>query len=324
MMRRRLGVRLHARLHLRQRGLTIIELMVGVSLGALVSLLAVTLLVKSNAGFVAQAEAAAVDDAGRFALAALERAARQSAFIDWEREDMAAGSDPAAAPRVRGLDAASLSGTTEGIESARPAAVNGSDVLALRFAGSGPGQGDGSATTCAAFSVGAGEEGWSIFYVGLSAAGDAELRCKYRSAGNWKAEAVIGGIDSFQVLYGLDTDTKLDGMANQYVSATDINNFDAQLDLEGETETDRQRDALRKTWWKKVASIKVALVVHGAKQSRDFAGKHVFDLFGASYSAAAGARDTGARLDKEAMSPAMRHRERRTFAATILLRNTVR
>ena len=309
--------------HQRQRGLTIIELMVGVSLGAMVSLLAVTLLVKSNAGFVAQAEAAAVDDAGRFALAALERAAHQTAFVDWEHEDMAAGIDPAAPPRVRGLDAASLSGTTGGIDHARPAAVNGSDVLALRFAGSGAGDGDGSATTCAAFSVGAGEDGWSIFYVGLSAAGDAELRCKYRGAKNWTAEAVIGGVDSFQVLYGVDTDFKPDGMANQFLSATDINNLDAQLDPEGETETERQRDALRKTWWKKVASIKVALVVHGANQSRQFAGKHVYDLFGAAYSAAA-AHDTGVRLDQEDLAPAKRHRERRKFEATILLRNTVR
>ena len=312
-------------LRLRQGGLTVIELMVGVSLGALVALLAVTLLVKSNAGFVAQAEAAAVDDAGRFALAALKRAALQTAFVDWEFENMVGGSDPAAAPRVRGLDAASLSGAAAGIGQARPAAVNGSDVLALRFAGSGPGEGDGSATTCAAFSVGAGEEGWSIFYVGLSAAGDAELRCKYRGADNWTAEAVIGGVDSFQVLYGLDTDFKPDGVANQYVSATDINNFDAQLDLEGETEAERERDALRKTWWKKVASIKVALVVHGARQSRDFAGKQVYDLFGAAYSDnAAGARDTGARLDKQQMAPTLRNRERRTFEATILLRNAIR
>ncbi len=308
----------------RERGLTVVELMIGVTLGVFVSLLAVTLLVRSNAAFVAQAESAAVDDAGRFALAALERAVRQSAFADWERDDLAAGTDPAAQPRVRGVDAASLSGATSGIDDPRPDAVNGSDVLALRFAGSGTGDGDGSATACAAFSVGAGQEGWSIFYVGLNKAGEAELRCKYRGTSHWTAEAIIGGVDSFQVLYGLDTDTAADGVANRFVSATDINYLDAHLDPVGATPIERERDQLRRTWWKRVASIKVALVVHGAKQSRNFAGNPVYDLFGASYSDAMGTQDTGTQLDTIDMPSGLRNRERRAFDATILLRNPLR
>ncbi|MBC7456578.1 MAG: PilW family protein [Massilia sp.] len=305
----------------RQRGLTVAELLIAVVIGALVALLAVTLLLTSNAGFLAQAQAASVDEAGRFALASIERAARQAAFVDWEREDMAAGLDPGAPPRIRGLDAATLPASSAALANPRPHAVNGSDILALRFAGAGPDEGDGSMTTCAGFSVGAGQDGWSIFYVGRNAAGVAELRCKYKGASNWSAEAVIGGVDSFQVLYGVDTDTVPDGTANSYLSASDINALDTTLALDGATDAQRGRDQMRKTWWKRVASIKVALVLHGATPSRDAYGAVVLDLFGAAYSRATGAADRGTRLTRAELSPELQERERRTFSATILLRN---
>lgn len=305
----------------RQRGLTMAELLVALAIGACLLALAVTLLLSSNAGFVAQTEAAKVDDAGRYALAVIDKAARQTAFVDWEREDAAAALDPAAPPHIRGLDAASLSGAGAALEQPRPAAVNGSDIVALRFAGAGSGDGDGSATTCAGFSVGAGQVGWSIFYVGLSAAGDPELRCKYKGANSWSAEAVIGGVDSFQLLYGVDTDLKADGVPNRFVTATDIEGMDAALQLAGATEAERQRDLMRKTWWKRVTSLKVGLVLHGAKQSQDASAKSAFDLFGAAYSGAAGGADHGTRLVREDMDADMRKRERRVFSSTILLRN---
>ncbi len=305
----------------RQRGVTVVELMIALTLGMLLVLVATSLLVVSNAGFVAQAEAASVDDAGRFALAIIERAARQTAFVDWEHESAAVGVDPAAPPAVRGLDAASLSSDSAGIDNPRPPAVNGSDVLALRFSGSGPGQGDGSATTCAGFSVGAGQDGWSIFYVGIGPGGDPELRCKFRGANNWSAEAVVGGVDSFQVLYGLDTDAAPDGTPNRYLSATEINALDEALIVVGANAQERQRERQRRSCWKRVASIKVALLVHGARQSRQVGGPPLYTLFGSSYSDSA---DSGTRVARSAMPPALQQRERRMFSATIALRNPVK
>lgn len=282
----------------RQHGLSIAELLVAVAIGTLISLLAVTLLVSASSSYIAHTEAANLDDAGRFALSALERAARQTGYADWERAD--AVPDPAGPPPIMGLDAASLSSDTTGISDPRPAAVNGSDVLALRFAGSG----DGSATTCAGFSVGAGQDGWSIFYVGNSARGEPELRCKYRGANGWSAEAVVAGVDSFQVLYGLDTDAAPDGQANSYVTASAINGLGA-------------------AWWKRVASVKVSLVLHGAQRSKSVGGPPAYNLFGPAYSAAAGG-DVGVRISKADIAPALRERVRRTYSSTILLRNQLR
>jgi type IV pilus assembly protein PilW len=288
----------------RQRGMSIAELMVAVVIGTLLSLLAVTLLVAASSSYIAHTEAASLDDAGRFALSVIERAARQTGFADWERGDAAGGPDPAAPAPIMGLDAASLSSDSAAINDPRPAAVNGSDVLALRFAGSGSADGDGSATTCAGFSVGAGQDGWSIFYVGNSARGEPELRCKYRGANGWSAEAVVAGVDSFQVLYGLDTDAAPDGQANRYVTANAIN-------------------ALGAAHWKRVAGIKVSMVLHGAQRSKGIGAPAVYHLFGPAYGAAAGA-DLGTRISKADIDPALRDRVRRTFTATILLRNQAR
>lgn len=295
----------------RQAGLTVVELMIAITLGMAVALVAVSLLVSASAAWVAQAEAANVDDAGRFALAVIERAARQASFVDWEHSG--AGADPAAAPAVHGLDAASLSSSMPGMEDPRPPAVNGSDVLALRFAGSGRGNGDGSATTCAGFSVGAGQEGWSIFYVGIGPAGVAELRCKYRGANNWSAEAVVGGVDSFQILYGID--------GGGYLRASDIHALDQALAVEGGSAQERERDRMRKSWWKRVASIKVALLVHGARRSQQRAGAPLYQLFGAAYGTSAGRADAGTSVARAGMAPVLQQRARRLFSATIMLRN---
>jgi type IV pilus assembly protein PilW len=304
-----------------QHGATLVELMVALTVGMLVMLLAAAMLVSANAAYLAQIEAAALDDAGRYALEIVTRAARQAAFVNWEREE--AGGDQAMAPApLGGLDAHSLARASEAIEDPLGDAVNGSDVLAVRFAGAGSAAGgDGSVIDCAGFGVNQHEEGWSIFFVARNAAGEAELRCKYHGNSSWSADAIVAGIDSFQVLYGLDTDTPADGVANEYVSANVLDERDAALVLAASDPAARERERLRRTHWKRVASIHVALVIHGQRPAPTEAEPRVFDLFGRAYSDAAGGADPGVRLDEAHMPDALRRRGRKLFATTVLLRN---
>ena len=305
----------------RQCGATIAELMVALTVGMLVLLMAAGLLVSANAAYIAQVEAAAVDDGGRYALEIITRAARQAAFVNWEREE--AGVDQGTAPApVGGLDARTLARATDGFEGPLDDAVNGSDVLAVRFAGAGTAAGgDGSVISCAGFGVGAQEEGWSIFYVARNAGGEAELRCKYRGSTSWGADAVIGGIDTFQVLYGLDTDVSADGVANEYVSASVLDERDAALMLAAADPAARERERMRRTHWKRITSIRVALVLHGPRRARLDSEPMVFDLFGRPYSDAAGGADPGVRLQETQMPDELRQRARKMFASTVLLRN---
>lgn len=310
---------------MRQRGLTLVELMVAITVGLLVLLFAAAMLVSANRGHAALEDAARLDDSGRFALETIARAVRQTAYVNWDRADAGIADDPTAPARVVGMDNRSLVKTADFISDPRPDVANGSDVLALRFAGAGPApDGDGSMTSCAGFGVSELQEGWSIFYVGRSAIGDTELRCKYRGSTSWGADAIVGGVDSFQVLYGLDTDVPADGLANLFVSASVVSALDDGLTLEGADETERELDLRRKTYWKRVASIKVGLILHGEKRTRMNAQPVVFDVFGPAYGDALGSADPGTRISESDMPGNLRERERRLFSSTIMLRNPPR
>jgi type IV pilus assembly protein PilW len=280
----------------RQRGATLAELLVALAVGMGAMLMAAGLLLSANAVYLAQMDAVALDEGGRYALESIARAVRQAAFVNWERAGAAAARSAGPA-RVGGLDARSLPRTSDGIDGALADVANGSDVLAVRFAGSGAAAGgDGSAINCAGFGVGENDDGWSIFYVGRDARGEAELRCKYRGANSWGADAIVAGVDSFQLLYGVDTDDPPDGVANEYVSATALDERGAAL-------------------WKRVASVRVALMLHGAHAAN--LEPRTFHLFGRPYSDAFSGVDRGVRLAEQDLPAELRRRERKLFATTI-------
>jgi type IV pilus assembly protein PilW len=296
---------------LRQAGLTLVEMMVALAIGLAVVLAAGRLLGLANGAYAAQVESAALDDAGRYALELVGRAVRQAALADPARMDLSSPVDVLPA-RLAGLDARSLGRTTADIANPLAAVANGSDVLAVRFPGAGAApDGDGSVVNCAGFTVADGEEGWSIFYVARNGEGEDELRCKYRGASNWTADAVVAGVDSFQVLYGLDTDTPRDGAANRYVNADAIRALDAAL--AGLPPQERER----RTWWKRVVSVRIGLLLHGARPTRHERAALTFQLFGAAHAAGAAAGDAGTVLREDALPQALRRRERRLFSMTV-------
>jgi type IV pilus assembly protein PilW len=296
-----------------QAGLTLPEMMIALAIGLAVVLAAGRLLGLANGAYAAQTDNAAIDDAGRYALEVLGRAVRQAGHADPLQLDLSAPVDALPA-RLAGLDAHSLGATTPDIAVPLADVANGSDVLAVRFPGAGAAPaGDGSVVDCAGFAAAAGDEGWSIFYVAKNADGDAELRCKYRGAANWSADAVVSGVDSFQVLYGLDTDTPRDGVANRYVNADAIRTLDAALAALPAQERNRQ------THWKRVVSVRIGLLLHGARPARPIGANREFQLFGAAHAADAADADEGTVLREATLPDALRRRERRLFSMTVAL-----
>jgi type IV pilus assembly protein PilW len=291
---------------IRQRGMTLAELMVALAVGLAIVLAAGRLLVLANGAYAAQVESSAVDDGGRFAVDLIGRAVRQAGAVDIAL--LASDAADAAPPRLAGLDARTLSRTTPGLSDPLQAAINGSDVLAVRFPGA-----DGGAVDCAGFPAAAGAEGWSIFYLARNSEGEAELRCKYRGAAHWSADALVTGVDGFQVLYGVDTDDPPDGVANRYLNAAALDALDADLAGLGEAEFNRR------TRWKRVVAVRVGLLLHGNRPTRAEPGSVRYDLLGAAYADAAGAIDPGSSLDEARMTADLRRRERRLFSFTVAL-----
>jgi type IV pilus assembly protein PilW len=295
----------------RSAGWGVVEFMIAIVLGLLITLLAGGLLVASGSNYRNHSDNVWLSDGGRYALQVMAQSIRQGAYVNWDSAMAPPELDPDTPSSVEGRDAASISRSSDGISVPLPPVANGSDLLALRFAGSGDGAtGDGSAVNCAGFGVSGVTRGWSIFYVAADADGEPELRCKYRSAGGWGADAVVRGVDSFQVLYGVDTDTPLDGVPNTYLNASAVRAMDDPS----------APDFNRKTYWKRVCSVKLALLLHGEKNTRADTVDMRFDLFGAAY-ADAHPDDRGVRVMEGQLPPSQRLRARRVFSMTVALRN---
>ncbi|MGV3742722.1 MAG: PilW family protein [Burkholderiaceae bacterium] len=308
----------------RASGLTLIELMISLTLGLLVVMSASLLLLTSKNSYQVQDESSRLQETGRYALELIALSAHQAGYENWEAETGAMVNDPTASASMQGLDAHTLKSGDEGITNAIPSSVNGSDVLALRFIGSGTGTvADGTVLNCAGFAVPMPvdferDRGWSIFYVGMDASDEPELRCKYRGKSAWNSEAVARGVESFQVLYGVDTD--MDRVPNRFMSAQEVDALDHGLVLEGHNAVERMLDRNRKTAWKRITAIQVALLVRSAPGVRSGERSQRFDLFGESYASYSGL-DRGTSISEADLPRKELGRMRKAFRSIIYLRN---
>jgi len=216
-------------------------------------------------------------------------------------------------PSLEGLDANRLKVDTPGMTSPVGKAINGSDVLSVQFFGAA----DGAAVNCAGFPVPNQQRSASIFYVAEDSSGEPQLYCKYQGNNSWNAAAVARGIEAFQVLYGVDTDE--DGLPNKMLNAAAVNALDAAT-TPGET-SDAVRNA--KTFWKKISTVRIAVLVRGSTNSRIEVGKTnaVYDLFGDEYSAEHASEDKGVHLLETDFANTNRQRPRKLYTATVQLRN---
>lgn len=311
----------------RERGLTLVELMISIVLGMLVVLAATALLVSSKSSYIAQDDGAQMQETARFALENINRSIRQAGYENWDKEtqDAPIVATPEMDPNVMGLDARTLKtdASTPGIDSPQTTGVvNGSDVLAVRFFGvSKPGMttADESIVDCAGNGVSAPataasadqDRGWSIYYVANDANGVPELRCKYRNDGGstWGYGAIARGVESFQVLYGVDTDG--DRIANQFMTATQIKALDAGPPVKTN----------KNTYWKKITSVKVALLLRGSQVRQAASETAAYDLFGAGYAAANASNDAGTSIVESGLATDIRNRTRKVYLTTIQFRN---
>lgn len=207
-----------------QQGLTMVELLVALALGGLIALAAVAALTVSRQGFIAVDASAQLRDNARFATSIIRRLATQAAFKDFKYASTSASSafrmgsstTSLAEPNIKGFNNAAydvelVKGATNSVTTT---GVNNSDMLVVRYqmgtvtktdGTEGPDQTmiDCSGATSTALATSESERMVSVFYVGTDQ-GEPTLMCAWFDGTNWNQQPLVQGVESLQLLYGVD------------------------------------------------------------------------------------------------------------------------
>lgn len=283
-------------LRLKQHGLSLVELMVAMTLGLLLVLVAVGILFTSSRGFNAVDHGSAARDKERLAAEMLTSMILQAGYEDWGSPQKMVQSaarihNPANdfEPDVFGWDNAmydvpadeKLSTTTKIVNGNRPAKCgadnttacrNGSDILVVRFQGmsaiSDAATGDRSMLNCIGGSEAAPlnamieERSISVFHLSRDAtSGEASLSCATYQSGWKQSTPLVEGVESFQVLYGTDAvEPGAAGLPNVTDGVADRWLRADQLTVPGNVAATRAN-------WRRVRSVRIGLVIRGPSGS---------------------------------------------------------
>lgn len=270
----------------RERGVTLIELMVALTIGSLVALAAVAALIMARRGFNAVDNTTQMRENGRFASSVIQRIVGQAGFEDAANGWFTYTATSQKNPGLQGFDNALIPsanlanpvatgvlahGTRSTCSVSDTSCANGSDILVVRFWGSnrpGTTTADGSVVNCAGIAepLNTASAAWSIFHVVRSASTEPTLACTYidPATSTWKTEALAVGVEGFQVLYGTEgvtpnTATSAPafvadgGVPDRYLRAS-------QLDVAGNA-------AATANNWRRVRSLRIALLMRGSTSS---------------------------------------------------------
>lgn len=277
-----------------QAGLTLIELLIAITLGLLVTLAAVASLLVGRQGFTSVDQSSQLRESARFAASLIQRVVIQAGYeshrdgtLDSPWRYFCSGGGAGCGdihgdknPGVRGFDNAlvpddfSLPSELVGGNRSQAACgandtscVNGSDVLAVRYWGDSRAgaDADGSMINCS----GAGEKddvapAYSIFHVRRSASGEPTLACTYRDAeGKWQTVPLVQGVEGFQVLYGTDSVTPNVAPPAAGVAIKNIpTRYLRASELTVATDADATMDN-----WRRVRSVRIGLLLRGEPNS---------------------------------------------------------
>lgn len=213
----------------RQRGLTLLELMVAMTIALIISLAALAAMLFARDGFSAVDTSSQLRENARFATELISRVVVQAGYQDVSTAPVTSAdalkfSLVAITPNIYGFNNA-LIGTasaplgtdtsndnrTSACDSTTTSCANGSDVLVVRFLGmnGAGGTADGSMVNCAgapqASVTDITQRPISIFHVKRSGSDEPTLMCtSLNASGVWQSQPLVKGVESFQVLYGTD------------------------------------------------------------------------------------------------------------------------
>lgn len=301
-----------------QKGLTMVELLVALTLSGLIALAAIAALTVARRGFTTVDSASQLRDNARFASDLVQRIAAQAGYQDLTRANQTRASEikvygssvAASGPEpfvkgfnnmvfkpVTGLDAVVRNLTNGGCISGDDASacLNGSDVLILRYqtqelyraTGASSPLSDRAMINCKGEAeplppTGADDFTISVFHVKRSSGGEPALMCSTGTSttfGTGNPQPVIQGVESFQVLYGM---AYRKGIPTTRGGTSDTARYDLpeRYLRADEITTDDQ--------WRQVRSLRIALLLRSPKNANQDRASQRLQLLGGDNSKDAG------------------------------------
>lgn len=250
-----------------QRGFSLVELMVAITVGLILTAAVSALFISNKQTYRTQDDLARLQENARFTLQLLSREIRMAGYKDVDSIQ---------------------SFTSPVLEGANDTGYNKSDTLTVRFFGEDNTAGtaaDGSVVDCQGNAIRRDTLATDTFSIAVDpSTGEPTLYCN--------GAPLFSGVESFQILYGEDTDA--DGAVNRFQPAGVVN-----MD--------------------NVKSVLISLVMRTEKQVATQTDTKAYNHFGEAYapSNAAPANDAGA-----VFTPATPDKRiRRIFITTVGLRN---
>lgn len=222
------------------RGFTIVEFMVAVAIGLIISLVIGQVFVGARQSFTSQDDAARIQENMRYATQVLTRTIRMAGYRNNTGQDPNSLFPKTTTPAITGADNVATSGLPSGSNPSAPTAPTVPsagvvpDTITVRYQGMGTGvtpptTADGSVVDCFGNSIDYGVTAVSSFAIRPVTKPDGTLSsslfCSTDGGTTWPAaNELIADVDNLQILYGVDTDN--DGAANAYVRINNVADID--------------------------------------------------------------------------------------------------
>ena len=316
----------------RERGLTLIELLVALAISSIVAIAAVSALIVSRQGLITVDAASQLRENARFATDLIQRLGVQTGYEDFI---YATTTRPANVFGIASNPDSAVTGFNNALPSysdpyntvtARTAGTvgYGSDVLVLHYQASetfpGSGVSDKTMINCAGNASSTipsnrDDRMVSVLYVDISQ-GEPSLMC---STGPSTGQPIIQGVENFQVLYGVDNVTPNTAPAAGAAADSVGDRF-----LRADQMTVTSDSIGTNANWRRVRSLRIGMVIRGPVGSaQDTTAQTLYPLGQAKNSSggSAGSAMSSSNDPGTIFSPAADTRMRQAITFTVHLRN---